>query len=279
MGASLLTPKWIYQASGADRPSFSPDGSKVVFHVQSGADVSLWIVDADGGNPHRIYPPGGAANPQASRPDWSWSDRIAFGNAGAIWTVDPDGSGAAPYYRGTITPPEGLTYPSWYKDLGAIVAVAYGERAGVRSATLYKLTPHAVEPLTTSPHPCAGRPSVNPDGTRVAFAGNSLVCSQSVNQIWVKEPNIRPHRIEPGDPAHVQGRSPNWSPLGDLIVFSSNRGKPPSEELAAWVMNSDGTNPRRITEVGLHPQWNRQQTKIVLASPKGQIGIVDFRGM
>ena len=273
----VLTPKWIYSAPGADRPSFSPDGSQIVFHVESGNDVSLWIVDADGSNPHLLYPPARTANPRASRPDWSWSEKIAFGNNGAIWTINPDGSDAAPYYRGTIAPPGGLAYPSWYKDLGAIVAVAYHDNP--TAAELHKLTPRFIRQLTTSPHPCAGRPSVNPEGTKIAFAGNSGVCSQSVNQIWMWEPNIRPHRIEPGDPASVQGRSPNWSPRGDLIVFSSNRGKPPSKSLAAWVMNSDGTDPRRITEIGLHPQWNRQQTKIVLASPSGQIGIVKFRGM
>jgi len=274
--STLLTPKWIYSAPGADRPSFSSDGSQIVFHVQTGNDVSLWIVNSDGSDPHLLYPPAGTANPRASRPDWSWSPTIAFGNNGAIWTVNPDGTGAAPYYSGDAPAPSGLTYPSWYKDLGAIVAVAYQD--GLSIAQLHKLTPQSIEQLTTSPKPCAGRPSVSPDGTAIAFAGNMGSCSQSQNQIWVVEPPDAPFQLEPGDPASVQGRSPNWSPLGDLIVFESYRQDPQQQSLAIWVMGSDGNSPEQITEAGVHAEWNRQQTQIVLASG-GKIGIVDYDGM
>ncbi|HYJ05856.1 MAG TPA: hypothetical protein VEX43_12025 [Chthoniobacterales bacterium] len=272
--STLLTPKWIYSAPGADRPSFSPDGSQIVFHVQTGKiNYSLWIVDADGCDPHLLYPPAGTANPRASRPDWSWSPTISFGNNGAIWTINPDGSGAAPYYGGGVPPPPGLIYPSWCKDLGAIVAVAYRDNLSI--AALYKLTLQSVEQLTVSPKPCAGRPSVNPDGTKIAFAGNWGVCSQSENQIWVVEPPNEPFQLEPGDPASVQGRSPNWSPNGDLISFESFRQDPKKQSLAIWVMNSDGTCPRQITDAGVHAEWNRQQTQIVVASG-GKIGIVDY---
>ena len=217
--------------------------------------------------------PAGTANPQASRPDWSWSPTIAFGNNGAIWTINPDGSGAAPYYSGVAPPPPGLTYPSWYENLGAIVAVAYRDNLSI--AALHKLTAQSVEQLTISPKPCAGRPSVNPDGTKIAFAGNWGVCSQSENQIWVVEPPNEPFQLEPGDPASVQGRSPNWSPKGDLISFESFRQDQNKQSLAIWVMNSDGTCPRQITDAGVHAEWNRQQTQIVLASG-GKIGIVDY---
>ncbi|HYU27142.1 MAG TPA: hypothetical protein VEO74_18170 [Thermoanaerobaculia bacterium] len=70
---TLPTIRWIYPHG--DRPSFSPTGDSVVFQVQSGSDVSLWIVGSDGSNPHLLYPPQGTANPRASRPDWSWSRR------------------------------------------------------------------------------------------------------------------------------------------------------------------------------------------------------------
>src|SRR6185436_13105499 len=105
----------------------------------------------DGTDPQLIYPPSTTPNPTASRPDWSWSPRIAFGNGSLngleIMTVNPDGSDAQPTTTAARPPGIGLTYPSWYKDLGAIVAVGYGN--GLSSAALYKLTPTSSEQLTT----------------------------------------------------------------------------------------------------------------------------------
>src|SRR3954452_7528121 len=70
-----------------NRPSFSPDGQKIVFQRDMRDGSSLWIVNRDGSGLDRLYPPEGTLNAAASRPDWSWSDRIAFANHGEIWTI------------------------------------------------------------------------------------------------------------------------------------------------------------------------------------------------
>ena len=93
-------PRLIHR--GGDRPSFGPKGDAVVFHVQTKDGISLWIVDSDGYDPRLLYPPAGTQNPDASRPDWSWSETIAFSNHGEIWTVRPVGTEAQPYFRGTL---------------------------------------------------------------------------------------------------------------------------------------------------------------------------------
>jgi Tol biopolymer transport system component len=279
-------PRLIHR--GGDRPSFGPKGDAVVFHVQSKEGISLWIVDSDGYDPRLLYPPAGTQNPDASRPDWSWSETIAFSNRGEIWTIRPDGTDAKPYFRGTL-PLTGatevvMTYPSWYQDLRSIVAVCYYlDAKGTQQAVLFKLTPDSAEQLTVSPNPCAGRPSVNPDGTKIAFAGNAGSYSQEQNQIWVVEPPPPvpprpPYRLEPGNPARFQGRSPNWSPFGDLIVFESTRPDPhPTTKtpLGIWLMQSDGTKPQRLTPRGVHAEWNRQQTQIVFAKASG-LYILDY---
>lgn len=272
--AAFATPRFV--AADGDRPSFSPDGTRIVYHVPpNGPGESLWIVNSDGTDAHLLYPPEGTSNPQASRPDWSWSERIAFANNRAIWTICPDGSDARPYYDGPPTVVDGkrvsMTYPSWERGLEAIIAVGYWD--GLANAALYRITPNSVEQLTTSPNPCAGRPSVNPEGTRIAFAGNGGSCNQTQNQIWVVEPPAAPYRLEPGNPTEFQGRSPNWSPDGELIVFESNR--PAARALAVWVMGSDGSCPRQLTEHGSHPEWNRQQTQIVYATGKG-LYVIDY---
>lgn len=272
--------QWIHPRG--DWPSFSPDGSQVVFTL----DGSLYIVNADGTDPHLLYPPKGSTGIQATRPDWSWNpDAIAFAQNGeTIYTVKPDGSGAAPYYGGELPFPAGLIYPSWYRDLSALVAVGYyKDEDGQQQAALFKLTPNSAEQLTTSPKPCAGRPSVGPDGQRIAFAGNWGAYNQVLNQIWVVEPPGEPTRLEPGNPIEFQGRSPNWSPFGDQIVFESTRPAPApttATPLAIWVMNSDGTSPRPLTDVTLfsafHAEWSRQQTQIVFAAQGKGIGVIQI---
>ncbi|MCF3132073.1 hypothetical protein [Streptomyces olivochromogenes] len=90
--------------SAHDMPlDFSPDGKQLVFYRAARseddgpADLggSLWVVNTDGSNPHRI-------TTEAVPPNWwaRWSpdgSRILFAGerlqpSGAIWTVAPDGS-------------------------------------------------------------------------------------------------------------------------------------------------------------------------------------------
>ncbi len=273
--------RWILPYG--DRPTFSPDGKRIAFHRQpTQSTYELWVVDADGKNPHQLYPPPGTANPHASRPDWSWSPVVSFTNGGFIWTINPDGTDAKPYYSGGgDAPVAGMSYPSWYKDLKAIAAVRYyNDPAGVQQADIYKLTPLTQERLTFSPHPVAGRPSVNPEGTKIAFAGTEGAFSQEKNQIWIVEPPGKPYRLEPGNDAAFQGRSPNWSPKGDLIVFESTRPTPDpltTTPLSLFIIPSGGGTAKEITlHTCVHAEWSRQQDKIVFASAEG-IGIIDFR--
>lgn len=270
--------RWIHPNGGW--PSFSPDGKQVVFTL----DNALYVMNSDGTDVKRLYPDKETSGVSATRPDWSWNpDAIAFARNGEIWTVHPDGSGAAPYFKGTLEIDANVVYPSWYKDLKALAAVAYYEEEDARQAVILKLTPDSAEVLTKSPYPCAGRPTVSPSGTAIAFAGNWGKYNQVENQIWVVEPPAEPFRLEPGEPLSAfQGRSPNWSPDGNRIVFESTRpaSNPAGASLAIWVMDSDGRNPSQLTDPKLfsasHPEWSRQQTQIVFAGAGQGIGIMEI---
>lgn len=269
---------WIHPSSG-DWPSFSPDGKQVVFTL----DNALYVMSSDGTNVKRLYPDKETSGVSATRPDWSWNpDAIAFARNGEIWTIHPDGSGAAPYYKGTLEMDATVVYPSWCKDLKSLIAVAYYKENDAQQAVLVQMAPDWAHVLTTSPHPCAGRPSVSPSGLEIAFAGNWGKFSQAENQIWVKLAVSEPFRLEPGEPLSAfQGRSPNWSPDGNRIVFESTRPAPnPAEaSLAIWVMDRDGLNPHQLTDPKLfsasHPEWSRQQTQIVFAGAGQGIGIME----
>lgn len=141
-------------------------------------------------------------------------------------------------------------------------------------------------------NPYSDWPSFSLDGSqvvftlgsaRIAFAGNWGEDKQVRNQIWIVEPPHEPFRLEPGDPGACQGRSPNWSPTGERIVFESTRPTPdPNGDtwLAIWIINSDGKDPWQLTDRELfsayHAEWSRQQTQVVFAGAGKGIGIITF---
>jgi TolB protein len=99
-------------------PSFSPDGSQVVFMrtrpgiLPDGAGA-LFVVDAAGGRPVRITPWGASFLDNAWSPDGEW---IAFQRPyGQLFLVHPDGSGL---HRVLVQLPEGAgaRQPSWSPD-------------------------------------------------------------------------------------------------------------------------------------------------------------------
>ncbi len=252
-------------------PSVSPDGSQIVY-VDGGKLLSIPVA---GGTPQLLYtPPQGQ---QATRPDWSWSPSIAFslgsGNAQTIWLIDADGANPRPFPN-----QQDLTasfYPSWSQNLQSIVVL---EAMNPNFATLYQVFATGSNPpvlLTPSSGFCAGRPSVNPTGTAVAFAGKTGRFDQQNNQIWiVQPPSTEPFQLNP-----EQGRSPNWSPDGNWILFESNRGTGQDGNYQLWVArapmaNGPAIDPQPVTPPDIfasHGEWSRQQNLIVFDNAgKGQ---------
>jgi Tol biopolymer transport system component len=104
---------------------YSPDGTQLVFYRAARAEPnfpidiggSLWVVNVDGSNAHRLKTPGTA-------PGWwaRWSPdgtKILFATerlqpTGALWTVRPDGSGLTKVFEDE----EGrfATGPTWSPD-------------------------------------------------------------------------------------------------------------------------------------------------------------------
>jgi TolB protein len=78
----------------AQEPSYSPDGSQIVFESDRGGSQQIYVMGADGSNPRRLSFGEGSA----SQPAWSpRGDLIAFTRQRkggfAICVMKPDGSG------------------------------------------------------------------------------------------------------------------------------------------------------------------------------------------
>lgn len=70
-------------------PSWSPDGSTVVFHSDRGGDYDIWAINADGTDMRRLTATSDSDAYPVYKPDGS---RIAFIRGNELWTMNPDGS-------------------------------------------------------------------------------------------------------------------------------------------------------------------------------------------
>lgn len=265
---------------GADRPSFSRDGTRVVY--QNLGTGGMYMVDSRGGVPWLLLAATGDLQP--SRPDWSWSpETIAFGGASrgrsTIWLIDSDGRNLR-----ELPGMGGLshsTYPSWYQDLEHMVVVDGGVPGHL---ALWRLTVSGREDpvqLTTTDDFCAGRPSAAPGDAqaRVAFAGTKGAYNQRDNQVWITQPHsLHPHQLDP-----EQGRSPNWSPDGRWILFESNR-KSKNGNYQIFVApaprdDAPHAKPVALTDPSFfaqHAEWSRQQDRIVFEKGNGEaVGVIE----
>jgi TolB protein len=174
--------------------------------------------------------PGGQSNPLG---------KIAFvsnrdGNL-EFYLVNSDGSALTNLSKS----PGHDSSPAWAPNGTAIAFVS--ERAGLFDVFIARVDGSAPINLTSTPRPYYGGLSWSPDGARLAFysraeglllPGLSVINSDGSGMVSVSgTPTYRP--------------TTSWSPDGDRIVISSGF------EVGAniYVVNSDGTNLRRLTDV------------------------------
>ena len=208
--------------------SWAPDGSKLAV---SSAGRSIWVVNADGGNPVRI------ARVGASSLSWSPDGRrIAFTRwyrAGDydVWVMDADGSDMRRLKR---TPDLWERNVDW-SPVGARIAFDGG--GWFPQIHVMRTDGTQLRKLTTAEswEEWSEQPEWSPDGRRIAFTKDG-------NKVYVMNASGKGLRqlTRSGSVEH----SPTWSPDGRKIAFVRGRVGAP---IGIYVMNADGKSVTRLT--------------------------------
>jgi len=201
----------------------------------------------------------------------------------AVATVNPDGSDLARL----TTPPEVAQDPAWSADGSRIAFVAHAptehddlflmDANGQNRGKILDVPPIATGP---SPLPVPSGPSWSPDGARIVFHHLDL---------WTigTDGNGLGHLF--GDAGLSPSSSPDWSPDGSRIafvraspeVFCDEEGEcTTSFRPDLWVMDSDGTDARPLTEdpgFDAAPSWSPDGSRI-LFTHQGGLEIIDGDG-
>ncbi|MCP4204982.1 MAG: hypothetical protein GY769_23990 [bacterium] len=264
-GAATLTQVTDNPASDWD-PSWSPDGTVLVFTSDRMGGHDLWLTLAEGGTPLQLVD-----GPYCYHPVWSPDGkRIAFsaefaGN-GDIWTVRPDGGGL----KQLTTDPGRDLYLGWSRKR----IIFESDRTGDWEIWSISRQGGAPTRLTESGGLDYG-PSGSRDGSRIAFSSQRA----GTYDLWLMP-------AEGGEATQLTSLPDSewaaaWSPGDGTIAFDSDRGG----NWDIWMIQTSGGRPWRVTTDpadDIFPAWSPDGTKMAFSSDRAgneDIWILDLIGV
>jgi Tol biopolymer transport system component len=190
------TDRRTFPVGDAMDPSWSPDGNRIAFTLDSGAAdccLTLWVMNADGSGLARL------GNARGYSPTWSPDGtKIAFLMSGdgleaatLLAVMASDGSDVTP-----ITEPGWWGEPDWSPD-GASILTSLDR--GLIHADLLTVAPDGTDLRVIERLPTLGRAHWSPDGTQITYV--------SKGQVWVmRADGSGAHRIT----ASAEIENPTW---------------------------------------------------------------------
>lgn len=253
----------IYLANclaGECYPSWSPDGTKIVFERhESGA--TLYSIDADGSHIKRLSPP----QSRDVRPSWSPdgskiifthvvtpSDKGIPDTEIAIMNVDGSNIKTILASNGTFN-----IEPRWSPDGSKIVFMS--NREGGQH--IFTMNPNGTDVKKISDKGANGDPAWSSDGSKISFGSNREGGSK-LNIFTMNADGSGLQQVTHFLPPYESGDT-SWSPDGKKIVFEWDVGgkgqSDPNVRAEVWIVNADGTGAesthQACSAVGCSPRW------------------------
>lgn len=218
-----------YNNANDHYPSWSPDGTKIVFVSDRDGNPEIYVINADGTNQTRL------TNNSAGEfhPRWSPDGtEIAFvsnrdGN-NEIYIMNPDGTGQTPLTNN----PANDDSPFWSPDGTKIVFTS--SRSGTKN--VYVMNADGTNPKQQTSGRWADYTGWSPDGTKIAFSDRGA--------IWVMKADGTNQTPVLNFGCCISPYMDSWSPDGTKIVFDTDRFDGNYE---IYAMNSDGSGITRLT--------------------------------
>ncbi|UCD25489.1 MAG: serine/threonine-protein kinase, partial [Gemmatimonadota bacterium] len=279
----------------AHDPVFTPDGEGIVYSSNRAGTINLWLLPVDGGEPVRLTTGGGPDEAPSIANDGTiafvnsrWRQRLllfdletnqqrtlhthrdfiwapAFSPDGTeiafsrnevdgswhIWIVGVDGQGIRRLTSGS--PPQ--MYPRFTPDGEWVVYLAWSTPGRV-----WRVPRRGGPPVPMTPEgEDAGYADISPDQTQIAY----VRAEGGTTHIYIAPLDGGEARQLTDSP----GTLPRWSPDGQWIAFTPDR----SFAGGVFVIRSDGTGERRLTDTGGWHAWMPDGSQIgyLIVGPEG----------
>ena len=241
-------------------PRVNPQKTKIAFVSDRNGEPQIFTIKLDGSDIMQVtnIPVAGYYNNGIG---FCWSsngDYILYSHYDKLYRINSDGTNLVQI----ATAPAGRHFRecAWSSLNNKIAAVTVG--VNPYDSEIYLMEPNGgnMQMFEGNLPGCLGGVDFSIDGTRLMFSYD--VSGYEVPEGRMLDARIFSVKLDKSDSINVSTNKPNgsndllarFSPDGAKIIFA-NTSNADNESSQIWIMDSDGTNRKKVSESGTMPDW------------------------